>query len=584
MDLSLEQRLLRFLEREEESERRQQDDLRALSVEDRVLEGECIDGAELVRRDEEGYLLRVAENLAKFREGDAVLVGDGLDFRGGSHLVYAGFDAETMLLRLAPDPFWRGPPPDLAPGSRYCIDRRSLNLRSRLHDAVHDAFTDPRIRAALAGTLSEPRHVEREERARQALAACALDDAQRRAGVAAIATESLALVQGPPGTGKTSLLAAVVTTLVRAGCRIALTAFTHRAVDNALFALRRLAPELALFKVVGGGEPSPELRAARITEVRAGRGKSTWPSKGVVVAGTCFQLLKLPPSERFHYAVFDEAGQLPIPHAFAGMLLSQRWLFFGDHEQLPPVITAEHQDRESATSIFAHLHALYGSALLDTTYRMNAGVCRVVSTLFYGGKVVPSPEAAARRLPFVPGGVLDEVLDPEQPVVIARVDHAQPGNRSSEEANLCADLVDEAIVRHRVPPEQIAVIAPFRAQVRAIRSALQKKATPGVEATVVDTVERIQGQERELVIVSLTAGDPESLNARAAFFFSTNRLNVSLSRARTKAIVVASEGAFAALPMDLASLRAASTFKRLRNLVPQVDLTAVYGARGSRPV
>ena len=580
MDLSLEQRLLRFLEREEDGERRQQDDLRALSIEDRVLEGECIDGAEVVGRDAEGFVLRVGENLAKFREGDAVLAGDGLEFQRGAPLVYVGFDAETGMLRLAPDPFLRSAPSELTLGKRYCIDRRSLNLRSRLHEAVHQAFADPRIGAVLEGSLAVPRNAEREGRARQALSGCDLDAAQQRAGALAIATDGLTLVQGPPGTGQTSLLAAVVATLVRAGCRIALSAFTHRAVDNALFALRKLDADLQLFKVVGGGEPSPELSHARVQQVRAGRGRLGLPAKGAVVAGTCFQLLKLPATERFHYAVFDEAGQLPIPHALAGMLLSPRWLFFGDHQQLPPVITCEHQDRESTASVFERFHALYGSALLDTTYRMNDGVCRIVSELFYAGKLHPDPAVGARRMRFVPGGSLDEVLDPDKPVVIARVDHAQPGSRSSEEANLCADLVDEAVRRHRVPPAEIAVVAPFRAQVRAIRSALQRKATPGADAIVVDTVERIQGQEREVVILSLTSGDPESLNARASFFFSTNRLNVSLSRARTKAIVVASQGAFAALPMDVASLRAASTFKRLRKLVPQVDLTAIYGAKG----
>jgi len=96
---------------------------------------------------------------------------------------------------------------------------------------------------------------------------------------------------------------------------------------------------------------------------------------------------------------------------------------------------------------------------------------------------------------------------------------------------------------------------------------------------VVDTVERIQGQEREAVIVSLAAGDPDSLRDRSKFFFSANRLNVALSRARTKAVLVASDGAFRALPMDPESLAVASLFKDLRAALPEVDLTAVYGRR-----
>jgi DNA replication ATP-dependent helicase Dna2 len=578
VDLTLEQRLLRFLEREEEGERRQQEDLRSLTIEDRILEGECIGGAVVVERREDAWVLEAHENLAKFREGDAVVVGDGLDFGRGVPLVYGGYDAERHLVTLTADPYQRMPFADLQRGRSWCIDRRSLNLRSRLHDAVGLGFANDRIRAALSGQLPIERDAERELRAEKAFSRLDLDPTQQKAAVAAVGTQSLALVQGPPGTGKTALLAAVAATLCAAGCRIALCAFTHRAVDNALVALRRRAPDLPLFKLVSGTDAAPDLLAAGVQLVRPGRGRAALPQKGVVVAGTCFQLLKLPPTERFHYVIFDEAGQLPIPHALAGMLLSQRWLFFGDHRQLPPVVTAEHHDPESTMSIFERLHGSYGSHLLETSYRLNDGICALISELFYGGRLRPAPVAAGRRMAFTPGGAHDEVLDPSRPVVLARVDHLQPGTRSGEEASLCADLVHEAVVRHRVPAPDVAIIAPFRAQVRAIRSALQRKGTPRSEEIVVDTVDRVQGQERELVVISLTSGDPESLNARAAFFYSTNRLNVSISRARSKAVIVASRGAFAALPAEPAHLCSASTFKRLYRLVPQVDLTAVYGA------
>ena len=85
---------------------------------------------------------------------------------------------------------------------------------------------------------------------------------------------------------------------------------------------------------------------------------------------------------------------------------------------------------------------------------------------------------------------------------------------------------------------------------------------------MVDTVERMQGQEREVILISLAVGDPDALSSRAAFFFSTNRLNVAMSRARSKVILVASEGAFRGLPMDPDSLRAASLFKSLFRTLP----------------
>ncbi|MCC6670972.1 MAG: ATP-binding protein [Planctomycetes bacterium] len=575
MDLDLEQRLLRFLAREEDGERRTLEEVRALSVEDRVLEGECI-AARLVAVAADGALtLEAEENLSRFREGDPVLLGDGSDFGAGVSCVYRGFDPGSGRVLLAPDAFATLDTRGLRLGERYCVDRRSLDLRDRLSGVVRDAFARPALRAVLLGEAAMAVDPERAARARERLGARGLNPAQVEGGALAIGAENLALVQGPPGTGKTAVLAEVVAALAGAGCCVALAAFTHRAVDNALFAIRRVAPDLPLCKLGHGHRIEPELRGAGIRTVRP-RGDQL-PRRGAVVGGTCHAFAKLNPEERFHYVVFDEAGQIPIPHALAGMLQARRWLFFGDHAQLPPVITARHADPEVTRSVFERLHAVHGSHLLDLSYRMNDALCAVVGGAFYGGRLRAAPAAAGRRMPFVPGGRCDDVLDPARPAVLARVDHLQPGQRSQEEANLVADLVDEIVRRHGVPPEEVAVVAPFRAQVRLVRSALDAAGFAGRERVVVDTVERMQGQEREVVLVSLAAGDPDSLHRRAAFFYSTNRLNVSLSRARTKAILVASRGAFAGLPMEAESLRAAATFRRLYRMLPQVDLTAVYG-------
>jgi len=575
MDLSLEQRLLRFLDKEEEGEARTERDLRALSVEERVLEGECIQGAVLLRAGKDGFTFRLEENLSKFRVGDALAVGDGSDFGDAVPLAYAGYDADGQTLRLERDPFARVADPEFEVGSEYVVDRRALGLRGRLQEVVRTACADPLLIELLEGRWTPAEDPERRRRAAAGLAATGLNEPQVEAGAAAIATEGLALVQGPPGTGKTRLLAEVAGLLGGAGCRLGLTAFTHRAVDNALLAIRARHPDLPLVKVGRGGDLAA-LQQAGIRAVDPRRGRL--PETGVV-AGTCFQLAKLPPREGFHYTLFDEGGQLPIPHAMVGMLRSRWWLFFGDHKQLPPVITQDHADRDIARSVFEHLHGHYGALLLNRSYRMNESVCGVVSSTFYGGALESAPEVAARKLPFVAGGRLDEVLDPAHGVVLARVDHRHPGMRSEEEARLVADLVEDLVRQHRVAPADIAVIAPFRAQVRLLRTLIEKRALPGAESLVVDTVERIQGQEREAVIVSLAAGDPDSLRDRSKFFFSANRLNVALSRARTKAVLVASDGAFRALPMDPESLAVASLFKDLRAALPEVDLTAVYGRR-----
>jgi len=575
VQLSLEQRLLRLLSREERDEQRNHRELRAQPIELRVLDGECIQGARFLGEDDRGFRFAVADNASKFRPGDPLVASDGLDLERGAPLACGSYDAQTGTLRCEPDPFQRDAAIELVEGRSYVLDRRPFGLQGRLRDAVQAAFRMPFLAKVLTGEHSLAQDEARLLRAREALAAFGLNDAQVAAGAAAIATESLALVQGPPGTGKTRLLAAVTAALCRRTCRIALCAFTHRAVGNALLAIRRAAPELPVYKLASSSsDDHDELRAAGVQIVDARRVKL--PEKGCVVAGTCYQLAKLQDRERFHYTVFDEAGQLPIPHALPGMLRAQRWLFFGDHAQLPPVVATAHADRVASVSIFEHLHERYGSHLLDTTYRLNDGVCRVVSESFYGGRLRPAPAAAGRRVPFRGGGRLDEVLDPAHPVVWLRIDHRQPAARSQEEANAVADVVEDLVRQHGVSPREIAVIAPFRGQVRLLRSTIQHKQLAGDDELVVDTVERIQGQEREVVMVSLTAGDAAEAKGRGAFHLSLNRLNVALSRARTKAVLVASAHAFRALPHDADGLRMASRGKELCQRLHQVDLSRLY--------
>ena len=527
MQLTLEQRLLRFLVREERDEQRTNRELRAQPTEHRALEGECIEGARFLRQQSGGWVFEVEENASKFRPGDPLLVGDGFDLDGALPLSYGSYNAQSRELVCQLDPFRRDVEPEFEPGAEYVLDRRALGIRGRLRDAVRATFENKRLSDVLAGRHQLRVDEARQQRAADLLAATELNEGQVAAGAVAIGTESLALVQGPPGTGKTRLLAAVVAALCEKTCRIALCAFTHRAVDNALLAIRRLAPDLSLYKLASSSADSRrQLRSANVQQADARR--SRFPERGCVVAGTCYQLAKLHERERFHYTVFDEAGQLPIPHALPGMLRSDRWLFFGDHRQLPPVVTTADADRAAATSVFEHLHEHYGSSLLDTTYRMNEGVCRLVSDTFYDGMLRSADVAASRQLPFVPGGRLDEVLTPDEPVVWLRLDHRQPGQRTTEEANAVADLVEDLMRRHGVPAEEIAVIAPFRAQVRLMQSAIQKKQLTGADGLTVETVERIQGQEREVVILSLAAGDPAESKKRGAFHLSLNRLNVAL--------------------------------------------------------
>jgi len=275
-----------------------------------------------------------------------------------------------------------------------------------------------------------------------------------------------------------------------------------------------------------------------------------------VVGGTCFAVRTSRLNEvEFDTVIFDEASQVTLPVAVAGMLAGRRYIFIGDHKQMDPVVVGQHSEDWVTRSVFETLFTRAPGTMLDITYRMNAEINDFPSRAFYGGRLRPAPAVQNRRLQLKrPPTHLAPLLDPSYPSVFAEVPHTNCGMRSPVEAQLAVGLVLEALVCG-VRPSEIALVAPYRAQGRLIRrlllqalSRLGSQSNTIVEEVVVDTVERIQGQERDLVIISLTTSDPSHAAQRAEFYFKPNRLNVAITRPRLKRIVIGSPLLFKAAP------------------------------------
>jgi DNA replication ATP-dependent helicase Dna2 len=168
--------------------------------------------------------------------------------------------------------------------------------------------------------------------------------------------------------------------------------------------------------------------------------------------------------------------------------------------------------------------------MLETTYRMNEPLTRWPSENFYQGRLIAHRTNAARRF----------VLWPEPSMVSVIVNHE--GNRacSDEEADETAALIEEMLAGG-LPPGEIGVVVPFRAQAAKIRSLLRFRRfadVPDISKLTVDTVERFQGQEREVMIVSFVSSEDAFMDRIGAFLTYPQRLNVAVTRARTKVLLV----------------------------------------------
>ncbi|WP_435065686.1 AAA domain-containing protein [Halobaculum sp. EA56] len=478
-----------------------------------------------------------SDAVSKLREGDVALASDGDPASGHAELGRIRELGEEVVVET-------DEPVELR---RLDVYPSELSV-SRMHTAVHDFVLkgDPDRKDVLFGR----REPEFAHRSADGGPYIDNNDAQNAAVERAVDAEDFALVHGPPGTGKTYTIARIVRALVERGDRVLLSAFTNRAVDNALEALREqdfgdcVAPEA---RRDGAGDAGGVIRVGTETGVRGDMQDVRLVARGepndraaelngasVVAATTSTCGSRTMREQEFDVAVVDEASQLTEPGTLAAVNLADRFVLVGDHEQLPPVVRAENSLRESLFQRLIEEHP-DASVLLDRQYRMSQRIQAFSSREFYDGALRPAtPEVAGQTLADLGVDAADLPAELRDPVSFVDPDGTREGNANPVEADRVAEVVD-AYVDAGVDPDDIGVIAPFRAQVAEIGRR--------TDATV-DTVDRFQGSSEEVIVVSFVAtGDLDG-----PIFEDHRRVNVALTRAKKALCLVGDAEALGSEP------------------------------------
>jgi ATP-dependent RNA/DNA helicase IGHMBP2 len=419
-----------------------------------------------------------------------------------------------------------------------------------------------------------------------------LNASQKEAVCRAMEAKDVALVHGPPGTGKTTALVEIIRQAILNKEDVFVSAPSNTACDNLLErlvkkginALRlghpaRISTELRehtldfklalhpdaanlsayqaqlyrLFKKEDryrdrrspGFDAEREVRKA-ISELKQEIGelkKEVFRKvmrEAEVIVGTPSSIRDKSIREKeFDLLIIDEATQATEPVTWIPMAHARRVVMAGDHFQLPPTVRSkEAEEKGLGVTLFERYYEILGpesKTLLERQYRMNEKIMGFSSREFYEGLLVADESVKHQTLSGMKGIAKNDETD--EPLVFIdtagkgfeeKLEEGSESRYNPEEADLVLSQLTR-MLELGVPASEIAVIAPYSAQVRFLSS---RTPDPQVE---IDSVDGFQGREKELVIVSLVRSNMEG---EMGFLADTRRMNVAMTRARRKLIVI----------------------------------------------
>ncbi|MCA9098656.1 MAG: AAA family ATPase, partial [Planctomycetaceae bacterium] len=374
-------------------------------------------------------------------------------------------------------------------------------------------------------------------------------------------------IQGPPGTGKTYTAAHAILAVLRQGKSVGVTANSHKAILNVLRGVHVALQEAGEnFRIIKAGNPADEpLIASGEIELFENSGLAVAELNGepLVLGGTAWLFSRPDIAGRLDYLFVDEAGQFSLANTVGVGLAAENLVLVGDQMQLGQPTLGSHPGRSGESALN---YLLDGQAtippdlgvLLDQTWRLHPGICRFISEAFYDGRLQSHPQTNKQKIK-TPGPLITR----ESGVVFMPVPHYGNVQGSQEEVEAVANLIDELLgssawsgqrkSAHPLGWEDILVVAPFNYQVRLLQETLGPDARVG-------TVDKFQGQEADVVIVSLASSTIEDSPRGAEFLLEPNRLNVAVSRAKSLAIVVGNPGLISGRLTSIRSMELANLF------------------------
>lgn len=379
-------------------------------------------------------------------------------------------------------------------------------------------------------------------------------------------------IQGPPGTGKTYTASRLIKQLIESGKRVGITSNSHKAIINLIEGVHKAGGDLR-GSVYAASSPDPALKLIPGIEI-VGSKEALGCYKRGIVAGTAWLFSREEFACQLDYLFIDEAGQVSLANVAAMSQATNNLILLGDQNQLPMPTQGTHPGESGLSSLVYLLrgHAVVPPDLgvfLETTYRLHPDVCEFISEAFYEGQLRSAAAAAQHRLALPHDLGLVPV---ETGIHFHPVPHTGNTQASDEEVAAIQAILQSLLGRTFTNSEgqtrplgldDILFVAPYNMQARRLEKALPDGAKVG-------SVDRFQGQEAPVVIVSLCSSAGEFGNRGLSFILDRNRMNVALSRAQALAIVVGDPNIASTTAGSIKELMILNTLCRLPGVLTTV--------------
>ena len=530
--------------------------LMKLPIKDRIRKRKAISSVYLDKdfneySDENYKLFKVTfeKNLSDFKEGECLVLHKEEIISGIKCTLNRFEDDNTIIIEVFPpnlpidiDSYYNKP---------LCLDKDLVDLRQHVYSnfLIKLPFEKDFWDKCILNTKSSPVFKDKKEFEEE------LDDTvnnfglsllprQREAIINSMASEDYYLIQGPPGTGKSFVLSFIILEeIAYLNHKVIVIGPNHMAINNTLNQVAKNCPSYTpLVYKVGQSYNAPDFKTTfdgeevkidnilRLNSVAANQAEHTW-----VIGLTPHSLYtSRARSLECDTLIIDEAGQMTIPLALMGMIRAKKIIFAGDYKQLPPIVSSDEVRDEMKQSVFQSLISDINCTMLDVSFRMCEPICSFVSELFYDGQLKPMKQGCGNAI--INNNPLYSF---DTPIIIHNVD--DNGEQTSDkEAVFIADIIGNYI-KMGLSASEIAVLSPFRAQAANVRRHIRKNENISEEnrnLLAIDTIDKMQGQEREVIIFSLAAGNIDYMTEMADFLYNPNKLNVAFSRAKSKLIII----------------------------------------------